>query len=217
MGLSMTENKRIWTRIALAVALAALLLCGAFACAPAEETAGSEGSSQATQEATEDGVASGQAAGSDDATTDSADPSAASAFDGGEAPDGAAQAGAQSGDVAPGQGQQAAEPSTISVRVSVNSSRAAAHGYPSSMGSGSVSLPAGASAYDALCALGVSVGGSSSYVSSINGLAEFACGPGSGWMYGVNGSFPRQSAGSCKLHAGDSVIWVYTLDFGNDI
>ncbi|MCD8316156.1 MAG: DUF4430 domain-containing protein, partial [Eggerthellaceae bacterium] len=62
-----------------------------------------------------------------------------------------------------------------------------------------VALPEGSSAYDALAATGFSLGGSSSYVSSIGGLAEFACGSKSGWVYSVNGVIPNKSAGSYKL------------------
>ncbi len=108
-------------------------------------------------------------------------------------------------------------PSTITVSVHVDSSRAASKGYPASMASGSVTLNQGASVYDALCALGVSVGGSSNYVTSINGLAEFACGSGSGWLYLVNGSSPGYGCGSYILQGGESITWVYTCDMGNDL
>lgn len=111
----------------------------------------------------------------------------------------------------------APQPSTITVSVYIDSSRAASSGYPSSLGGGSVTLNQGASVYDALCALGVSVGGSSSYVSSIGGLAEFACGPGSGWLYFVNGSSPGYGCGSYILNGGESITWIYTCDLGNDV
>ena len=111
----------------------------------------------------------------------------------------------------------APQPSTITVSVYIDSSRAASNGYPSSLGGGSVTLNRGASVYDALCALGVSVGGSSSYVSSIGGLAEFACGPGSGWLYFVNGSSPGYGCGSYILNGGESITWIYTCDLGNDM
>lgn len=111
----------------------------------------------------------------------------------------------------------APQPSTITVSVYIDSSRAASNGYPSSLGGGSVTLNQGASVYDALCALGVSVGGSSSYVSSIGGLAEFACGSGSGWLYFVNGSSPGYGCCSYILNGGESITWVYTCDLGNDV
>lgn len=59
--------------------------------------------------------------------------------------------------------------------------------------------------------------GSSLYVQSINGLGEFDKGPGSGWMYSVNGKFPDQSAGSYTLTDGDVLRWQYTTNLGADI
>ncbi|MFQ9178621.1 MAG: DUF4430 domain-containing protein [Eggerthella lenta] len=108
-------------------------------------------------------------------------------------------------------------PSTVTVSVYIDSSRAASYGYPSSLGGGTVTLNQGASVYDALCATGASVGGSSSYVSSIGGLAEFACGPGSGWLYFVNGSSPGYGCGSYILSGGENITWIYTCDLGNDL
>ena len=64
---------------------------------------------------------------------------------------------------------------------------------------------------------GASVGGSSGYVSSIGGLAEFACGPGSGWLYFVNGSSPGYGCGSYILSGGENITWIYTCDLGNDL
>ena len=108
-------------------------------------------------------------------------------------------------------------PSTVTVSVYIDSSRAASNGYPSSLGGGTVTLNQGASVYDALCATGASVGGSSGYVSSIGGLAEFACGPGSGWLYFVNGSSPGYGCGSYILSGGENITWIYTCDLGNDL
>ncbi|WP_165051788.1 MULTISPECIES: DUF4430 domain-containing protein [unclassified Adlercreutzia] len=102
-------------------------------------------------------------------------------------------------------------PATITVSVYVDSSKAASAGYPSCMASTSVSLREGATAYDALCASGVSVSGSSSYVTAINGLAEKQVSAGSGWMYSVNGSTPMVPAGSYVLSSGDSVRWYYVV------
>lgn len=207
---------RIGARAVIIAILATLLLCGASACAPAGDAGVSEESSSAVREATQDIATSDQ-----DAVRGGTSEGAPSVSDARPVPDApssdAIARDQEAQDEAAPVVQAPVQPSTISVYVSVDSSRAASSGYPSSMGSATVSLPEGASAYDALRALGVSVGGSSGYVSSINGLAEFACGPASGWMYSVNGSFPGQSAGSCKLHAADSVCWVYTLDFGNDV
>ena len=85
------------------------------------------------------------------------------------------------------------------------------------MGSVTLTLEEGSTVYDALCAMGVSVSGSSYYVSAINGLAEFDCGSGSGWMYSVNGVYPNMSCGKYVLSDGDEIVWVYTCDLGNDL
>ena len=108
-------------------------------------------------------------------------------------------------------------PSTITVTVSVDGSKAKPSGYSVGAAARSVTLPAGATAYDALVATGLSVNMSGGYVRSIGGLAEFSCGAGSGWMYGVNGTYPKKSCTAYKLSAGDTVRWVYTLDNGNDL
>ena len=59
--------------------------------------------------------------------------------------------------------------------------------------------------------------GTSIYVSSIAGVAEFDQGPLSGWVYAVNGVKPDASAGACYLNPGDKLVWHYTLDLGGDI
>ncbi len=98
---------------------------------------------------------------------------------------------------------------TVTVTVSVSSS--AADGRVS--GSASPTFAQGATAYDALCATGLSVTARSSqygiYVSAIGGLAEFEYGGNSGWMYSVNGSAPNVSCGSYVLKDGDRVSWYY--------
>ena len=85
------------------------------------------------------------------------------------------------------------------------------------MGSKTLTLEEGSTVYDALKAMGVSIGGDSNYVRSINGLAEKACGGGSGWMYSVNGVYPGISCGAYTLTGGEKIIWVYTCDLGNDL
>ncbi len=55
------------------------------------------------------------------------------------------------------------------------------------------------------------------YVSGINGRMEFAEGPGSGWMYAVNGTYYKVGADTKLLKAGDSVEWRYTKNFGDDL
>lgn len=108
-----------------------------------------------------------------------------------------------------GTNANSAAPSTVTVSVSVSSS--AADGRVS--GSAHPTFKKGATAYDALCATGLSVSTKSSqyglYVSAIGGLAEFEYGGKSGWMYSVNGSAPNVSCGKYVLKDGDSVSWYY--------
>ncbi|GGA92522.1 DUF4430 domain-containing protein [Ornithinibacillus halotolerans] len=58
---------------------------------------------------------------------------------------------------------------------------------------------------------------SSVYVEGIDDVYEFDRGPGSGWMYRVNGIFPNRGAGVIKLVPGDRVEWLYTTNLGQDI
>lgn len=108
-----------------------------------------------------------------------------------------------------GTNANSAASNTITVSVSVSSS--AADGRVS--GSAHPTFKKGATAYDALCATGLSVSTKSSqyglYVSAIGGLAEFEYGGKSGWMYSVNGSAPNVSCGKYVLKDGDSVSWYY--------
>lgn len=108
----------------------------------------------------------------------------------------------------------APQPATITVYVNIDSSRANHYdsSWPTSMGGGTVTLSEGSSVYDALCALGVSVGGNSSYVSSINGLSQMACGSMSGWTYNVNGVYANKACGKYILSGGETVNWVYTTN-----
>ncbi|MDP4110328.1 MAG: S-layer homology domain-containing protein, partial [Bacillota bacterium] len=64
---------------------------------------------------------------------------------------------------------------------------------------------------------GLSVTVKSGYVKTIDGLSEFEHGANSGWMYGVNGVYPKTGADSFKLKDGDGVCWKYTNDGGTDI
>ena len=93
--------------------------------------------------------------------------------------------------------------------VSVTSS---AVGNPVSSG-GTFTFNEGATVYDALCALGLSVSahGSSygTYVSAIGGLAEKQYGGTSGWMYSVNGATPMTACSNYVLSNGDNVVWYY--------
>ena len=55
------------------------------------------------------------------------------------------------------------------------------------------------------------------YVEGINYLYEFDGGPGSGWMFKVNGWFPNYGCSSYYLSDGDVIEWVYTCDYGADV
>ena len=97
----------------------------------------------------------------------------------------------------------------VTVTVSVTSS---AVGNPVSSG-GTFIFNEGATVYDALCALGLSVNahGSSygTYVAAIGGLAEKEHGGTSGWMYSVNGVAPNTACSNYVLSNGDNVVWYY--------
>ena len=55
------------------------------------------------------------------------------------------------------------------------------------------------------------------YVEGIGNLYEFDCGQGSGWIYKVNGAAPGHGCDSQPLQAGDTLLWAYTCDYGNDV
>ena len=97
----------------------------------------------------------------------------------------------------------------VTVTVSVTSS---AVGNPVSS-SGTFTFNEGATAYDALCALGLSVNayGTSygTYVAAIGGLAEKEHGAKSGWMYSVNGTAPMTACSNYVLPNGANVVWYY--------
>lgn len=101
------------------------------------------------------------------------------------------------------------QPGYVTVTVAVTSS---AVGNPVSSG-GTFTFNEGATAYDALCTLGLSVNahGSSygTYVAAIGGLAEKQYGGTSGWMYSVNGSTPMTACSNYVLSNGDNVVWYY--------
>lgn len=102
---------------------------------------------------------------------------------------------------------------TITVSVLVDSS--AADGSVS--GSGTYTLEAGATPFDALKALTSSIEYSTSgmgvYVEAIGGLREndSRFSGTTGWKYSVNGEVIMQSCSSYALHDGDTVVWYYTV------
>lgn len=88
-----------------------------------------------------------------------------------------------------------------------------------------VSLPEGATAFDALAAAArkqrvrVDYTGSAygTYVRGIGYVTEFGFGELSGWMYTVNGEFPDVSVSDRVLESGDAVEFRYTCDLGRDV
>lgn len=60
-------------------------------------------------------------------------------------------------------------------------------------------------------------GYNSAYVVAIHNIAEFDAGPLSGWLYRVNGQSPGVGSSQHFVSAGDTIVWLYTLDLGRDI
>ena len=126
---------------------------------------------------------------------------------GGQSSDGASSS--NGGNASSGGQSGSQQPGYVTVTVAVTSS---AVGNPVSSG-GTFTFNEGATVYDALCALGLSVNahGSSygTYVSAIGGLAEKQYGGTSGWMYSVNGTTPMTACSNYVLSNGDNVVWYY--------
>lgn len=122
---------------------------------------------------------------------------------------GGSSAAPDNGNASAGDQGTSQEPSYVTVTVSVTSS---AVGNPVSSG-GTFTFNEGATVYDTLCALGLSVNahGSSygTYVAVIGGLAEKQYGGTSGWMYSVNGATPMTACSNYVLSNGDNVVWYY--------
>lgn len=140
-------------------------------------------------------------------TADTSNTSGGTSSGGGQSSGGAS---ASNGGTASSGGQGGTqEPGYVTVTVAVTSS---AVGNPVSAG-GTYTFNEGATVYDALCALGLSVNahGSSygTYVAAIGGLAEKQYGGTSGWMYSVNGSTPMTACSNYVLSNGDNVVWYY--------
>lgn len=143
---------------------------------------------------------SGSTGGS--SASDGSSSSAGSTTGGGSASNGG---GASTGD----QGGSQQPSHVVTVTVSVTSS---AVGNPVSSG-GTFTCNEGATPYDALCALGLSINARPSsygtYVAAIGGLAEKEHGGTSGWMYSVNGKTPNTACSNYILKNGDTVVWYY--------
>lgn len=129
---------------------------------------------------------------------------------GGQSSDGASSS--NGGNASSGGQSGSQESNYVTVTVSVTSS---AVGNPVSSG-GTFTFNEGATVYDALCALGLSVNAQGSsygtYVSAIGGLAEKQYGGTSGWMYSVNGTTPMTACSNYVLSNGDNVVWYYVTD-----
>ena len=55
------------------------------------------------------------------------------------------------------------------------------------------------------------------YIEGIGNLYEFDCGPQSGWMYSVNGTYPGLGCSGYTLADGDVIVFRYTMDLGADV
>ncbi|MEO2530204.1 DUF4430 domain-containing protein [Collinsella aerofaciens] len=128
---------------------------------------------------------------------------------GGQSSDGASSS--NGGNASSGGQGGSQESNYVTVTVSVTSS---AVGNPVSSG-GTFTFNEGATVYDALCALGLSVNAENSplyhgvYVKAIGGLAEKEHGGSSGWCYSVNGAQPMTACSNYVLSNGDNVVWYY--------
>lgn len=168
----------------------------------------SDKSSDGKKSEDQDGKKSGdKSAAQNTGAGDTSNVSGGASSGGGQPSDGASSS---NGGSAPSGGQGSSQqPSYVTVTVSVTSS---AVGNPVSSG-GTFTFNEGATVYDALCALGLSVNahGSSygTYVSAIGGLAEKQHGGTSGWMYSVNGTTPMTACSNYVLSNGDNVVWYY--------
>lgn len=130
----------------------------------------------------------------------------------------------------PAQPQEEPQPGRIAVTLSVDCRTAVEAGYADAVETAPdgeilagtrIVLEEGATVYDLLQHSGLDVEVNSSitgtYVTEIQFLKEKQCGPASGWMYSVNGSFPGKSCDRYKLKDGDAVAWRYTCANGSDL
>lgn len=168
----------------------------------------SDKSSDGEKSEDQDGKKSGdKSAAQNTGAGDTPNVSGGASSGGGQSSDGASTS--NGGNASSGGQSGSQESNYVTVTVSVTSS---AVGNPVSSG-GSFTFNEGATVYDALCALGLSVNahGSSygTYVSAIGGLAEKQHGGTSGWMYSVNGTTPMTACSNYVLSNGDNVVWYY--------
>lgn len=165
-------------------------------------------SSDSKKSEDQDGKKSGdKSAAQNTGAGDTSNVSGGASSGGGQSSNGASSS--NGGNASSGGQSGSQESNYVTVTVSVTSS---AVGNPVSSG-GTFTFNEGATVYDALCALGLSVNahGSSygTYVSAIGGLAEKQYGGTSGWMYSVNGRTPMTACSNYVLSNGDNVVWYY--------
>ena len=168
----------------------------------------SDKSSDGKKSEDQDGKKSGdKSAAQNTGAGDTSNVSGGASSGGGQSSNGASSS--NGGNASSGGQSGSQESNYVTVTVSVTSS---AVGNPVSSG-GTFTFNEGATVYDALCALGLSVNahGSSygTYVSAIGGLAEKQHGGTSGWMYSVNGTSPMTACSNYVLSNGDNVVWYY--------
>lgn len=168
----------------------------------------SDKSSDSKKSEDQDGKKSGdKSAAQNTGAGDTSNVSGGASSGGGQSSNGASSS--NGGNASSGGQGGSQESNYVTVTVSVTSS---AVGNPVSSG-GTFTFNEGATVYDALCALGLSVNahGSSygTYVSAIGGLAEKQHGGTSGWMYSVNGTTPMTACSNYVLSNGDNVVWYY--------
>lgn len=204
------------------IGVSVFALAGGFdagdAAAPAtqQEPAGdADAESASEQDGQQEGDADA-AEGADDAA-DAAD--GASDASGADAADAAGSASADASAQAPAASQfepapaapPQTQPASITVSVSVDGGASGA----SVSYSTSVTVPQGATVFDALSASGIPFNARPSaygmYVDSIGGVSENYNGTNGGWTYYVNGNFINSACDSTVLSAGDSVRWTYVL------
>ena len=168
----------------------------------------SDKSSDSKKSEDQDGKKSGdKSAAQNTGAGDTSNVSGGASSGGGQSSNGASSS--NGGNASSGGQSGSQESNYVTVTVSVTSS---AVDNPVSSG-GTFTFNEGATVYDALCALGLSVNahGSSygTYVSAIGGLAEKQHGGTSGWMYSVNGTTPMTACSNYVLSNGDNVVWYY--------
>lgn len=176
------------------------------------EDASSGSKDSAESDSKDDSESSDKKSGDKSGSQNSDSTGGSSASDGSSSGGGSTSGGgsaSNSGSASAGNQGGSQQPGYVTVTVSVTSS---AVGNPVSS-SGTFTFNEGATVYDALCALGLSVNahGSSygTYVAAIGGLAEKEHGGTSGWMYSVNGVTPNTACSNYVLSNGDRVVWYY--------